>query len=76
MILDQTPSVLLGCRFSRARGCFQPVGRGKNREEAGVEHRKEPVPTGSVKKPGTVRGAMHGRDALSMTCERCGDWKV
>ncbi len=32
MILGQTPSVLLGCRFSRACGCFQPLGRGKNRE--------------------------------------------
>ncbi len=30
----------------RALGCFQPLGRGKNREEAGVEHRKEPRPSG------------------------------
>ncbi len=46
MILGQTRSALQGCRLARAWGCLQPVARGKNREEAGVEHRKEPCPSG------------------------------
>ena len=32
LILGQTRGALLGCRLARARGCFQPVGRGKNPE--------------------------------------------
>ena len=31
MILGQTRSARLGCRFAQACGCFQPVGRVKNR---------------------------------------------
>ena len=54
MILGQRHSALLGCRLARVGGCFQPVAQGKeSRSEAGVEHRKEPGPSGCVKKPGT-----------------------